>query len=211
MEHQTYQHFLRLDIAREALELGARRSVVQQMTGISESELRHVFGLCPGLTGNHGGRPTSIEKLFEGREIHLQASDFYSGFHHLFHRGVQPDQALVVAYRRYQHRHAGNVRLGFDRAFSVVTSVCRLWTTSEPSLRALRCGHCGALFIAPVDTYPWHQTPCTYCRVARRPGRLARTTVVSEPPVEDSSAAVGVPSESEGYQRRCSAQAVDGR
>ena len=71
MPHHTYQHFRRLDIAREALDLGARRSVVQQITGISEGELRRVFGTCPALTTNWGGRPSSVDKLFQGRQMHL--------------------------------------------------------------------------------------------------------------------------------------------
>ena len=171
MPQHRYQHFRRLDIAREALDLGARRSVVQQITGICESELRRVFGPCPALTANRGGRPSSVEKLFQGREMHLHASDFYNGFHHLFHRGVAPDEAMVVAYRRYQGRHAGEVRLGFDRAFSVVTSVCRLWTTAAPSLKPLRCHACGALFLAPIGSSPLDETPCTYCKMARRLGR----------------------------------------
>jgi hypothetical protein len=169
MPHQTYQHFRRLDIAREALDLGARRSVVQQMTGISEGELRRVFGDCPALTTNWGGRPTSVEKLFQGRRLHLHASDFYNGFHHLLHRGVLPDEAMVVAYRHYQHRHAGDERLVFDRAFTVVTSVCRLWTTAAPSLKPMRCGACGALFLAPIGASERDETPCTYCKAAKRP------------------------------------------
>jgi hypothetical protein len=174
MPHHTYQHFRRLDIAREALDLGARRSVVQQITGLSEAELRRVFGACPALTTNRGGRPSSVDKLFQGREIHLHASDFYNGFHHLFHRGVPPDEAMVVAYRRYQGRHSGDVRLGFDRAFSVVTAVCRLWTLAAPSLKPLRCNACGALFLAPIGASALDETPCTYCKVARRLGRHGR-------------------------------------
>lgn len=78
---------------------------------------------------------------------------------------------MVVAYLRYQGRHAGEVRLGFDRAFSVVTSVCRLWTTAAPSLKPLRCHACGALFLAPIGSSPLDETPCTYCKMARRLGR----------------------------------------
>jgi hypothetical protein len=163
MSHHIHHHFRRLDIAREALDLGARRSVVQQITGISEAELRRVFGACPALTTNCGGRPSSVEKLFQGREIHLHASDFYNGFHHLFHRGVPPDESMVVAYRRYQGRHLGDVRLGFDRAFSVV-------------LKPLRCNTCGALFLAPIGASASDETPCTYCKVARRLNRHARVT-----------------------------------
>jgi hypothetical protein len=174
MPHHTHQHFRRLDIAREALDLGARRSVVQQITGLSEGELRRVFGACPSLTTNWGGRPSSVDKLFQGRQMHLHASDFYNGFHHLFHRGVPPDEAMVVAYRHYQGRHAGDARLGFDRAFSVVTSVCRLWTTAAPSLKPVRCNACGALFLAPIGASEHDETPCTYCKVARRLARHDR-------------------------------------
>lgn len=174
MPHHTHQHFRRLDIAREALDLGARRSVVQQITGLSEGELRRVFGACPSLTTNWGGRPSSVDKLFQGRQMHLHASDFYNGFHHLFHRGVLPDEAMVVAYRHYQGRHAGDARLVFDRAFSVVTSVCRLWTTAAPSLKPVRCHACGALFLAPIGATEHDETPCTYCKVARRLARHDR-------------------------------------
>lgn len=174
MPHHTHQHFRRLDIAREALDLGARRSVVQQITGLSEGELRRVFGACPSLTTNWGGRPSSVDKLFQGRQMHLHASDFYNGFHHLFHRGVPPDEAMVVAYRHYQGRHAGDARLVFDRAFSVVTSVCRLWTTAAPSLKPVRCNACAALFLAPIGASEHDETPCTYCKVARRLARHDR-------------------------------------
>lgn len=174
MAQSTYHHFRRLDIAREALDLGARRSVVQQITGISEAELRRVFGACPALTTNRGGRPSSVEKLFQGREIHLHACDFYNGFHHLLQRGVLPDESMVVAYRCYRGRHTGDVRLGFDRAFTVVTSVCRLWTSAAPTLKPMRCNHCSALFLAPLGTSPADETPCTYCRVARRLRRRDR-------------------------------------
>jgi hypothetical protein len=174
MSQHTHHHFRRLDIAREALDLGARRSVVQQITGISEAELRRVFGACPALTTNRGGRPSSVDKLFQGREIHLHASDFYNGFHHVFHRGVPPDESMVVAYRRYLGRHSGDVRLGFDRAFSVVTSVCRLWTSTAPLLKPVRCNTCDALFLAPVGASAADETPCTYCKVARRLNRRER-------------------------------------
>lgn len=180
MTFQAYPHFRRLDIAREALDLGARRSVVERITGLGETELRRVFGACPALTTNHGGRPSSVDKLFHGRELHLHASDFYNGFHHLFHRGVPPDESIVVAYRRYQDRHSGTGRLGFDRAFTVVTSVCRLWTTAEPTLKPMRCRHCGALSLAPVGSSSFDETPCTYCKVARRLQRSEQLRLVED-------------------------------
>lgn len=189
MAAHEHHHFRRLDIAREALDLGARRSVVQQLTGISETELRRVFGACPALTANSGGRPSSIDKLFHGRQVHLHASDFYNGFHHLFHRGAPPDEAMLVAYRRYQDRHAGSVRLGFDRAFWIVTLVCQLWTTTRPSLTPLRCNACGALHLAPVGTSAANGTPCTYCTVDRRLRRRERRANASaRQPAERSTA-----------------------
>lgn len=182
MSQHSHHHFRRLDIAREALDLGARRSVVQQITGISEAELRRVFGACPALTANRGGRPSSVDKLFQGREIHLHASDFYNGFHHLFHRGVPPDESMVVAYRRYLGRHSGDTRLGFDRAFSIVTSVCRLWTSTAPLLKPVRCNTCDALFLAPVGASAADETPCTYCKIARRLHRRERVSPCRENP-----------------------------
>jgi len=163
---QHTHHFRSLDIAREALDLGARRSVIRQITGLSESELHRVFGTSPALTMHRGGRPSSIEKLFHRRETHLHASDFYNGFHHLLRRGVAPDEALVVAYRHYKARHPRDARLDFDRAFSVVTAVCRLWTTAAPSLTAVRCGICGAQFLAALDAMPSVRSHCTYCKAA---------------------------------------------
>jgi flagellar transcriptional activator FlhC len=161
---QHTHHFRSLDIARAALELGARRSVIRQFTGLSESELHRVFGTSPALTMHRGGRPSSVEKLFHRRETHLHASDFYNGFHHLLHRGVAPDEALVVAYRHYQARHRHDARLDFDRAFSVVTAVCRLWTTAPPSLTTMRCGTCHAQFLAALDALPSQKSRCTYCK-----------------------------------------------
>jgi len=174
MANHTHQHFRRLDIAREALDLGARRSVVQLITGISERELRHVFGACPSLTANCGGRPSSVDKLFHGRQLHLHACDFYNSFHHIFHRGVAPDEAMVVAYRHYQRRHPDDARLGFDRAFSIVTSVCRLWTAAAPSLKPVRCRTCGARFLTLIGASEHDDTPCTYCRLAKRLSRHGR-------------------------------------
>ena len=174
MPKHVHHHFRSLDIAREALDLGARRTVVQQITGLCEGELRRVFGACPSLTTNWGGRPSSVEKLVQGRQLHLHASDFYNGFHHLLNRGVPPDEAMVVAYRHYKDRHPGDARLGFDRAFSVVTSVCRLWTSDAPSLKPLRCRTCSARYLAPIGASAHDETPCTYCRVARRFARDGR-------------------------------------
>ena len=168
MPNHVHHHFRSLDIAREALDLGARRTVVQQITGLCEGELRRVFGACPSLTTNCGGRPSSVEKLVERRIVHLHASDFYNGFHHLLNRGVPPDEAMVVAYRHYKERHPGDARLGFDRAFSVVTSVCRLWTNAAPSLKPLNCRTCGARYLALIGASAQDERPCTYCRVARR-------------------------------------------
>ncbi|CAG1018620.1 hypothetical protein BURC_03418 [Burkholderiaceae bacterium] len=182
MAAHQHHHFRRLDIAREALDLGARRTVVQQLTGITEKELRRVFGACPALTANTGCRPSSIDKLFHGRQMHLHASDFYNGFHHLFHRGASPDEAMVVAYRRYQDRHAGSVRLGFDRAFWVVMSVCQLWTNTRPTLTPLRCSTCGALHLAPVGAKAAKGMPCTYCRLDRRSTRRQRRSHADVPP-----------------------------
>jgi phage FluMu protein Com len=176
MPNHVHHHFRSLDIAREALDLGARRTVVQQITGLCEGELRRVFGACPSLTTNWGGRPSSVEKLVQGRQLHMHASDFYNGFHHLLSRGVPPDEAMVVAYRHYKDRHPGDARLGFDRAFSVVTSVCRLWTSAAPSLKPLRCRTCGARYLAPIGASAHDETPCTYCRVARRVARDGRAS-----------------------------------
>jgi len=172
MSQHIHHHFWRLDIAREALDLGARRSVIQRMTGISEIELRRVFGQCPALTANRGGRPRSVEKIFQVRQIHLHASDFYNTFHHLLQRGVPPAESMVVGYRLYLRRHSGEVRLDFDRAFSLVTSACRLWTTDEPSLKSIRCRQCGAQCLAPIGAIATDETPCTYCRAASRLKRL---------------------------------------
>lgn len=181
MANHVHHHFRSLDIAREALDLGARRTVVQQLTGLCEGELRRVFGACPALTTNCGGRPSSIEKLVAGRTMHLHASDFYNGFHHLLNRGVPPDEAMVVAYRHYKERHPGDARLGFDRAFSVVTSVCRLWTSAAPSLMPLRCRTCGARYLALVGASAHDERPCTYCRMAKRYARAERTSGNEQP------------------------------
>ncbi len=156
------RHFL---VVRDALALGARRSVVMQMTGISRADLKHMFGACPTLHTNTGGMPRSVSKLLARTSLHLQASDFYNRLDALLQRRVPAHDAMLTAYRQFAALHAGQpLELTFDRAFVVAMSACGLWSDRPLALQATPCAACRARYLQYTQRPSWAAPlHCPYC------------------------------------------------
>lgn len=168
------QRFRLLELAKQAFELGARTPVVQTITGLSRAELVRVFHSLPQMHSNPGRTPNSRDWIFRANLIvAVHIARFYAVFNYLQKSGIAPAEALVAAYRRYLQHMGHDVRLTFDRAFTLVTLVTGLWTDEEPALEPVICGVCESLYIGTIGQQP-DSHKCPLCQVTKAFDRNAR-------------------------------------
>jgi hypothetical protein len=164
-----------LSWAKLALDLGARPSVVERITGIDHKELIRVFFASGPARKSPGAFPSSAEWFMKPNLIvAIQAADFYAHFDKLRHFGTRPAEALIKAYEKHKRMHERDLRLSFDRSFDLVTHVDGIWTTTEPELQAIVCDQCRSLFITSLGDRNRGPSQCPFCKLGKRYGRSGR-------------------------------------
>lgn len=155
-------------LAKEAIELGARVSIVAAFTGLARQEVQRLF--CdtdtPGLST--GRQPWSAHWYFTASVVvEIQAAFFYACFRSIRDLGYPAADALVSAYKNYRRQFGHDPRLSFDRAFELVTQVDGLWTTRPPALMSLVCHACRSTYLMPRADEPVGSGKCPFCKAAQ--------------------------------------------
>lgn len=163
------QHWVTLNWARLALNLGARRGVVERITGIRHSELMRLFCNSTDHRKSPGGFPCSAEWYIKANLITVvHATDFYATFDKLRKAGNPPAEALIKAFEKYAKKYHHDRRLTFDRAFHLITHVDGLWATGQPELQAFPCDRCGSIYVAARWKVARTFEECPMCRLAKK-------------------------------------------
>lgn len=156
-----------MELAKTAIELGARLSIVSAITGLPKWELRLHF--CNGdLPAPYIGRaPWSPDWYLKQKVVvEIHAAVFYASFQAIRQLGYPASDALVTSYKCYLRRFGYDPRLSFDRAFELVTHIDGLWTQSPPTLTTVACRICGSAFLRRRER-PVRSAQCPFCKLAR--------------------------------------------
>jgi hypothetical protein len=171
------QHWVTLNWARLALNLGARPSIVERITGIQHSELLRIFFDASDHRTSPGGLPNSAEWFLKANLITaVHATDFYAIFDKLRQAGNPPAEALIKSFEKYKNKYFHDQRLTFDRAFHLISHVDGLWSTEEPELQAVSCDHCGSIYVTARWAVAKSRDECTVCRLTERFERSVRVS-----------------------------------
>lgn len=163
------QHWVTLNWARLALNLGARRGVVERITGVKHSELMRMFCDSTDNRKSPGGFPCSAEWYIKANLITVvHATDFYATFDKLREAGNPPAEALIKAFEKYAKKYHHDPRLTFDKAFHLITLVDGLWSKGQPELQAFPCDRCGSIYVAARWRVARSFEECPMCRLARK-------------------------------------------
>jgi flagellar transcriptional activator FlhC len=160
------RHWHALQLAKQAVEFGARLSIVTAFTGISKPELERLF--CDTerprtSTGRHPWSPYWF--LTNSIVIEIQAAVFYGCFRRIRQLGHPASDALIAAYRNYLRLFSHDPRLSFDRAFELITHIEGIWTEIKPSLMTVACSDCKSAYIMSRREDAVGSGQCPFCKV----------------------------------------------
>jgi hypothetical protein len=162
------RHWHSMELAKSAIELGARLSVVSAFTGLPKWELRALFCNRELPAPFPGRAPWVADWCLKQRiVVEIHAAVFHAGFRAIRHLGYPAGDALVTSYKTYLRRFGYDPRVSFDRAFELVTHLDGLWTNEPPSLATVDCRSCGSTFIRLRSPAPLRPGACPFCRVSR--------------------------------------------
>jgi len=162
------RHWHALELAKQAVELGGRLSIVSTFTGLGKTELRQLF--CdPDAARRHSGRQPTNWDLSRSVVVEVQAAMFYACFRAIRQLGYPAADALVTGFKHYLRHFGHDPRLTFDRAFELVAQIEGCWTARAPSLMTVVCHHCKSRYLIPRAAEPVGSGECPFCRLARMP------------------------------------------
>jgi hypothetical protein len=178
------QHWTTLCWARLALSLGARKSVVERLTGIDHAELLRNFSgpKAKRESRKSAGRAPQSSAWFVNANliVRVQAAEFYAIFDKLRSAGNRPAESLIKGYEKFSQRHSYDLRLSFDRAYHLTSLVDGLWSSAKPELRLAVCGSCQSIFIAGRTATSGDD--CAMCLVNKKFYRSRRVSGPLTPP-----------------------------
>ncbi len=187
-------HWHAMALAKEAIELGARVSVVSAFTGLPKYELQRLFcdTQTPGVSG--GRHPWSPYWYLTRRVVvEVQAALFYACFRAIRQLGHPASDALVTSYKIYLRHFGHDPRLSFDRAFELITHVEGLWTVEPARLMPVVCHECKSIHITPRQDEPMGTGECPFCKVVRLASRRLLRSLSPHGVVEPRGAAPSTP------------------
>jgi hypothetical protein len=155
-------------LAKEAIELGGRLTVVSAFTGLPRFLLNNLFG-DPDAPGTIPGRKPRSAHWYLNRTVvvEIQSAFFYACFRSIRTLGYPPSDALVASYKHYLRHFGHDPRLTFDRAFDLVGHVEGLWTSAPPRLTTTICRRCRAAYLVLCTDEPIGSGGCPFCRFER--------------------------------------------
>ena len=161
------RHWHALELAKQAMELGGRLSIVSAFTGLGKTELRRLF--CDADSPRTSGRHPSSTDWYLARSVvvEVQAAFFYACFRAIRQLGYPAGDALVTAYKHFLRQFGHDPRLTFDRAFELVAQIEGCWTAKTPSVVVVVCGQCKSGYLIPRSADSVGSSECPFCRVSR--------------------------------------------
>lgn len=162
------RHIRALALATEYAELGARIRTIQLLTGLSASQLHHLFR--QPLGGPRRGRhPDSTEWYHTANLLcRTEASIVVVLFRRLAARGIDPPLALIGAYRHYLGFCTALPRISFDRAFDLVAHTTGRWFVTGRSFSVFTCPDCHSEYLTSLSLAPLSNHECPFCRLLKR-------------------------------------------
>jgi len=153
-----------LTIARECVQLGARKKTIELITGLPATFiLRWVFDR---KIGPPKGRPAYSDDFLDRAPLSLQtaASAFAARYERLRESDFPPAQSLITAYRHYVSFPDAPALL-FDEAFYLCCNLEGIWACRSKSLQVASCRRCDSRHLQP---YGSASTPtCAFCNSRR--------------------------------------------
>lgn len=168
------RHIRVLALATECAELGARIRTIQLLTGLSASQLQHLFR--HPLSGPRRGRhPDSTEWYHTANLLcRTEASIVVVLYRRLAARGIDPPKALIGAYRHYIAGCKATPRITFDRAFDLVAHTTGRWFVTGRSFSVFTCPECKSEYLTSLSLAPMTNHDCPFCKLLKRYAKDSR-------------------------------------
>lgn len=162
------RHIQALALATECAELGARIRTIQLLTGLSTSQLHHLFR--QPLSGPRRGRhPDSAEWYHTANLLcRTEASIVVVLFRRLATHDIDPPLALIGAYRHYLSFCEAPPRISFDRAFDLVAHTTGRWLVTGRSFSVFTCPDCHSEYLTSLSLAPLSNHECPFCKLLKR-------------------------------------------
>ena len=159
-----------LSIARRCAELGARLSTIEHVSGLPQSEFRHL-AFPAQSTVPRGRIPTSIDWLHRRTSLlgQAEAAIIMCTYRRLTDGGFPAPDALLGAYSHYREICESPHRISLDRAFNLASNMDGIWLARKRCLHLVRCSACGSEYIGTIVSVDTAATPCCpFCPVLQR-------------------------------------------
>jgi len=162
------RHIRALALATECAELGARIRTMQLLTGLSPSQLQHLFR--HPLSGPRRGRHPDSREWYHTANLlcRTEASIVVVLFRRLAARGIDPPNALIAAYRHYATACKTAPRITFDRAFDLVAHTTGRWFVTGRSFSVFICPECQSEYLTSLSLAPITNHECPFCKLLKR-------------------------------------------
>jgi hypothetical protein len=149
-----------LQDAIELIKLGARGPVVAALTGLQGEDLFKVYENITGSRPPRGQLPAD-ENWFTHRGPFnaLHSAVFWAIYFKVLRATSDPCTGMISAYRIYQGRFVGDVRLTFDRAW------CLTRLMAARTLTTVNCDCCGSAYVVHRFDLVDHAANCPMCRI----------------------------------------------
>jgi len=166
--HHAQRHIRALALATECAELGARIRTIQLLTGLSPSQLHHLFR--HPLGGPRRGRHPDSSEWYHTANLlcRTEASIVVVLYRRLAARGIDPPLALIGAYRHYIGFCKTPPRISFDRAFDLVAHTTGRWFVTGRSFSVFTCPACHSEYLTCLSLAPLTNHECPFCRLLNR-------------------------------------------
>lgn len=164
----AHRHIRALALATECAELGARVRTIQLLTGLSPSQLQHLFR--HPLSGPRRGRHPDSREWYHTANLlcRTEASIVVVLFRRLAARGIDPPNALIGAYRHYLASCKATPRITFDRAFDLVAHTTGRWVVTGRSFSVFTCPECESEYLTSLSLTPTSNHDCPFCKLLKR-------------------------------------------
>lgn len=180
------RHLMRLGLARECAQLGARLRTIEILTGLSQRQVLHLLH-ADHCVPPRGRSPETPEWYYGGTLLdRTEASVFASFYRRLRSLEFDPARALVGAYRHYRGICRRAPRLSFDRAFDLARHLDGIWNAKEICFSLATCAVCGSQHLAEPSAGRRPVQDCPFCKLTARYPRDPRVQVsFPTPPLPD--------------------------
>ncbi|WP_418319650.1 FlhC family transcriptional regulator [Piscinibacter sakaiensis] len=184
-----------LSIAKRCVDLGARLSTIEQLSGLPQPEFRHL-AYPTRSTVPRGRTPSSVDWLHRRTTVLEQAAAavVMSSYRRLREGGFPASEALLGAYSHYTEVCDPPYRINLDRALDLASHLDGIWLSRGRSLELIRCPACGSEHLATLGSETRFGSDCPFCALIQRyrvDPRL-RAHFPARPPLAASDFQIGV-------------------